>query len=174
MQRLKKTTTYDLKLYLFHITCQMDTGNYLLWNYGRGAERAPVQVPPIDAPGLAKINVTELIEDRLMQSHKRAIRYLSDRFDRLDRLRRLSSQCIIPQSANKVQQYLRLFRACSAMDSAVSSLEDALVGTTHPEDVGEAVNIPPQFAGAPCPQEDPQEAPEQEKEEEERVIACGL
>ena len=142
-------------------------------HYGPGAERVPVQAPPIDTASLAEINVTELIEDRLMQSHKRAIRYLSDRFDRLDRLRRLSSQCIIPQSANKVQQYLRLFRACSAMDSAVSSLEDALVGTTHPEDVGDAVNIPPQFAGAPCPEE-PQETPEPEKEEEERVIACGL
>lgn len=140
--------------------------------YGAGSSRTSVSVPEIDVAALAEIDVTELIEDRLMQSHKRAIRYLTDRFDRMDRLRRLSSQCIIPQSSNKVQQYLRLFRACSMMETAVNSLESALLGTTYPEGAEEAVNIPAQFASAEVPEPEPEEVPE--GPEEERVISCGL
>lgn len=139
--------------------------------YGPSSTRETVVPPEIDEGLLADLNIQELIEDRLMESHKRAINYLSDRFDRIDRLRRLSSQCIIPQSANKVQQYVRLFRACSALDSAVTSLESSLIGSESLASVEEPVNIPPQFADAEVlsePHEDNQNS------EEERIITCGL
>ena len=140
--------------------------------YGEGAERTNVAIPQISNM-MDETLVKDLIEDQLLASHRAAVEYLSDRFERIERLRRMGTQNGIPQITSKAQQYSRLFRACSSLDSAANTLDRALLGNSFiiNDYNDDPVNIPRQFSEAIVP-----ETPENDEVPpgEDTDIVCGF
>lgn len=143
--------------------------------YGNGATRSSYSVTKLhDLKN--EVSVNTLMEEQMLKSHRHAVDYLTERFMRIDNLRKIESDCGTERgNSGKIHSYAQLLAECSNADTVVNALERSLLRSdfalddhTHEE----PVNIPPQFANAEiCYVESTAEHAQQEEEE---IRYCGL